>query len=138
MSGAGKVTMHEMSIALAVIGQVETAAEAAGARAVGSVRLQVGELAGVVPDSLQFCFELACAGTLLEGAELVTEPVAARARCEPCAGEWAVGMPPDLCCPVCGTATAELLSGRELQIVSVRWEDGPTRAPIREPIHQER
>ena len=130
--------MHEMSIALAVIGQVEEAALAAGATAVGSVHLQVGELAGVVPDSLAFCFELACAGTLLEGAELVTEPVPARARCEPCGGEWPVGMPPDLCCPVCGTATAELLSGRELQITSVRWHDGPESAPSREPIHQER
>ncbi|MEY9964117.1 hydrogenase nickel incorporation protein HypA/HybF [Streptacidiphilus sp. MAP12-16] len=130
--------MHEMSIALAVIGQVEEAAEAAGASAVRCVRLRVGELAGVVPDSLAFCFNLACAGTVLEGAELVTEAVPARARCEPCSGEWAVGMPPDLCCPVCGAATTELLSGRELQIVSVQWEDDPTRAPIREPIHEER
>ncbi|MDH6579272.1 hydrogenase maturation nickel metallochaperone HypA [Kitasatospora sp. MAP5-34] len=134
--------MHEMSIALAVIGQVEEAALAGGATAVRSVRLQVGELAGVVPDSLAFCFELACTGTVLEGAELVTDPVPARARCAPCAGEWAVGMPPDLCCPKCGSATAELLSGRELQIVSVRWEDGttraPTPAPTRERIHEER
>ncbi|QMU69629.1 hydrogenase maturation nickel metallochaperone HypA [Streptacidiphilus sp. P02-A3a] len=130
--------MHEMSIAAAVVGQVEAAAEAAGAFAVSSVRLQVGELAGVVPDALRFCFELACTGTVLEGAALATELVPARARCAPCAADWAVGMPPDLCCPTCGTATAELLSGRELQILSVRWEDGPTRAADREPIHEER
>jgi hydrogenase nickel incorporation protein HypA/HybF len=136
--GREEFCMHEMSIALAVVGQVEEAAQAAGATGVRSVRLQVGELAGVVPDSLAFCFGLACAGTLLEGAELVAEPVPGRARCEPCAGEWAVGMPPDLCCPVCGTAAAELLSGRELQITSVRWQDGPDAAPSREPIHQER
>jgi hydrogenase nickel incorporation protein HypA/HybF len=130
--------MHEMSIAMAVVGQVEEAAATAGATAVGSVRLQVGELAGVVPDALTFCFELACAGTPLEGAELVIETVPARARCEPCADEWAVGMPPDLCCPACGAATAELLSGRELQILSVQWHDGPQHAPTREPIRQER
>jgi hydrogenase nickel incorporation protein HypA/HybF len=35
-----------------------------------------------------------------------------------------VGLPPVLSCPACGTATAELLAGRELQIVSVRWEGG--------------
>jgi hydrogenase nickel incorporation protein HypA/HybF len=127
--------MHEMSIALAVVGQVEEAAQAAGATAVTTVRLQVGELAGVVPDSLAFCFELACAGTVLEGAHLVTEPVAARARCAPCADEWAVGMPPDLCCPACGTAAAELLTGRELQITGVRWEDDavPVPSPARYP-----
>ncbi|MEU9175878.1 hydrogenase maturation nickel metallochaperone HypA [Streptomyces sp. NPDC048550] len=135
--------MHEMSIAMAVVAQVEEAAEAGGASAVTSVRLQVGELAGVVPDALAFCFELACAGTVLEGAELVTESVPARAHCRSCTGDWAVGMPPRLVCPGCGQATeVELLAGRELQILSVHWEDGPAcdrhPAPTREPISEER
>ncbi|MFF3055622.1 hydrogenase maturation nickel metallochaperone HypA [Streptomyces sp. NPDC057909] len=129
--------MHEMSIAMAVVDQVAEAAQEGGATSVGSVRLQVGELAGVVPDALSFCFGLACAGTVLEGAELVIDSVAARARCVPCADEWAVGMPPQLCCPVCGEATAELLSGRELQILSVHWQDGPAPEHTREPISQE-
>lgn len=130
--------MHEMSVALAVIDQVEQAAARDGnVTAVRSVRLQVGELAGVVPDSLSFCFELACAGTVLEGAELVTEAVPGRARCAPCAHEWAVRMPPRLTCPRCGGTTADLLSGRELQIVSVHWEDDRTHAQTREPISEE-
>ncbi|MBT2406094.1 MULTISPECIES: hydrogenase maturation nickel metallochaperone HypA [unclassified Streptomyces] len=140
--------MHEMSIAMAVVGQVEEAARAGGATAVTAVRLQVGELAGVVPDALSFCFELACAGTVLEGAELIAESVAARARCSSCTRVWAVGMPPELCCPGCGRATdVELLAGRELRIVSVNWEDspgpggpgpGPDRAYSRELIPEER
>ncbi|MFD3696151.1 hydrogenase maturation nickel metallochaperone HypA [Streptomyces sp. NPDC058646] len=131
--------MHEMSIAMAVVGQVEEAALAGGASAVSAVRLQVGELAGVVPDALAFCFELACAGTVLEGAALTTESVPARARCGSCTAEWPVGMPPELCCPGCGLATdVALLSGRELQILSVHWEeDGPAPAHPREPIPEE-
>ncbi|WP_034091550.1 hydrogenase maturation nickel metallochaperone HypA/HybF [Streptacidiphilus albus] len=129
--------MHEMSIATAVVDQVAEAARAAGATTVTSVRLLVGELAGVVPDSLAFCFELACAGTVLAGAELVPVPVPGRARCGPCAREWAVGMPPDLCCPLCGTAADELVSGRELQIAGVRWHDDPAQAPTCERIHEE-
>ncbi|WP_327426929.1 hydrogenase maturation nickel metallochaperone HypA [Streptomyces sp. NBC_01236] len=132
--------MHEMSVAMAVVDQVaEAAARAGDVMAVRSVRLQVGELAGVVPDSLAFCFELACAGTLLEGAELVTVAVPGRARCTPCAHEWAVGMPPRLTCPKCGGTRTELLAGREMQIVDVHWEDGgPTHVPTREPISEER
>ncbi|MFE1443375.1 hydrogenase maturation nickel metallochaperone HypA [Streptomyces sp. NPDC058739] len=131
--------MHEMSIALAVIDQVETAAaQHTEVTAVRSVRLKVGELAGVVPDSLTFCFGLACAGTLLEGAELVTEEVPGRARCTPCAREWAVGMPPRLNCPGCDGSAVELLAGRELQITDVRWESGdPAPAAAREPIPEE-
>ncbi|MGW1724249.1 hydrogenase maturation nickel metallochaperone HypA/HybF [Streptomyces sp. NPDC002306] len=131
--------MHEMSIALAVIDQVERAARQAGdVTAVRSVRLQVGQLAGVVADSLSFSFELACAGTLLEGAELVTDAVPGRARCAPCAQEWAVGMPPRLSCPGCGGTDTDLLAGRELQIVSVHWDDGRTHAQDREPSPEER
>jgi hydrogenase nickel incorporation protein HypA/HybF len=129
--------MHEMSIALAVVDQVEETARAHGATAVRTVRLQVGELAGVVPDALIFSFELACAGTVLEGAELVAESVPGRARCEPCADDWAVGMPPRLCCPVCGRATAELVSGRELRITGVEWDDDPADARISASITEE-
>ncbi|MEU9335574.1 hydrogenase maturation nickel metallochaperone HypA [Streptomyces sp. NPDC048290] len=132
--------MHEMSIALAVIEQVEEAAGRAGdVTAVRTVRLQVGELAGVVPEALAFSFELACAGTLLEGAELVAETVPGRARCAPCDHEWAVGMPPRLSCPRCRGSGTDLLSGRELRITSVRWDDGATAAErTREPSFEER
>ncbi|MEU9233820.1 hydrogenase maturation nickel metallochaperone HypA [Streptomyces subrutilus] len=132
--------MHEMSIAMAVVGQVEEAAGAGGASAVTAVRLEVGELAGVVPDALAFCFELACAGTVLEGARLATETVAARARCGACGHAWPTGMPPDLCCPACARATdVELVAGRELRILTVDWEDGPAprAARTREPISEE-
>ncbi|MEU3059509.1 hydrogenase maturation nickel metallochaperone HypA [Streptomyces subrutilus] len=131
--------MHEMSIAMAVVGQVEEAAGAAGATAVTTVRVQVGELAGVVPDALAFCFELACAGTVLEGAELIAETVVARARCGSCTTEWPVGMPPELCCAGCGSAAdVDLLSGRELQIAAVHWEDGTAPdTSTREPIPEE-
>ncbi|KJY26386.1 MULTISPECIES: hydrogenase maturation nickel metallochaperone HypA [Streptomyces] len=116
--------MHEMSIAMAVVDQVAEAAQAGAARSVSRVELEIGELAGVVPDALAFAFELARAETPLEGAELVTHRVAARARCASCTGEWAVGMPPDLSCPGCGKATAvELLTGRELRIRRVVWDD---------------
>ncbi|MFJ9444580.1 hydrogenase maturation nickel metallochaperone HypA [Kitasatospora sp. NPDC101235] len=118
--------MHEMSIAEAVVEQVDAAAREHRAPGVARVRLRVGELAGVVPEALDFCFELACAGTLVAGAVLDTESVAARARCAPCAVEWAVGMPPDLGCPSCsGGGGVELLSGRELQILDVEWAERP-------------
>ncbi|MFD8542786.1 hydrogenase maturation nickel metallochaperone HypA [Streptomyces sp. NPDC059649] len=122
--------MHEMSIALAVVDQVDGAARPAGATAVRSVRLQVGELAGVVPDALTFSFQLACAGTALEGAELDIEPVPARARCGACARTWPPGMPPRLSCPGCDGTDTALLSGRELQIVRVCWHEAAPHPPI--------
>lgn len=123
--------MHELSIAMAVVGQVQEAAAEHGHDAASSVSMLVGELAGVVPDSLRFCFELATAGTLLEGAELRIEQPPGRARCGTCDTEWATGVPPDLWCPACHASAADLVSGRELRIAEVRWsvrEDGPVAA----------
>ncbi|MFD5448499.1 hydrogenase maturation nickel metallochaperone HypA/HybF [Streptomyces sp. NPDC003470] len=117
--------MHEMSVALSVVDQVERAARSRGAHGVRHVRVDIGELAGVVPEALGFCFELACAGTVLEGCELLTRPVPGRASCEPCGRDWATGMPPDMVCSRCRGAATGLLTGRELTITEVRWADAP-------------
>ncbi|MFI8184695.1 hydrogenase maturation nickel metallochaperone HypA [Actinacidiphila glaucinigra] len=125
--------MHEMSIAVAVVEQVEEAAArladgTGGAPSAESVHLEVGELAGVVADALAFSFDLACTGTVLEGAALITETVPGRARCARCARDWPTGMPPRLSCPGCDGAATELLAGRELRITEVRWAE--QRRPV--------
>ncbi|MFG2226617.1 hydrogenase maturation nickel metallochaperone HypA [Streptomyces sp. NPDC048644] len=125
--------MHEMSLALAVVEQVGSALQDEPDGTVEAVRLQVGELAGVVPDALHFSFGLACEGTALAGAALHIDTVPGRARCAPCGQEWATGMPPQLSCPACRGTTAALVSGRELQIVSVHRADrGVVPAPASE------
>ncbi|WP_431986485.1 hydrogenase maturation nickel metallochaperone HypA [Streptomyces griseoflavus] len=130
--------MHEMSVALSVVDQVEQAARPGGARGVRRVTVEIGELAGVVPDALAFCFELACAGTLLEGAELVTRSVPGRAACAPCGRAWDTGMPPDMICAGCRGGATGLLSGRDLRITEVHWSALPTAPdPTPVPRHQE-
>lgn len=111
--------MHELAIAAAVVESAEKAAHQHGASSVESVRLRVGELAGVVADALRFSFDLVAEGTALAGATLVIEEIPARARCADCVAEFAVGSPPRLCCPRCGLAAPELLSGGELELAAV-------------------
>ncbi|MFE2530217.1 hydrogenase maturation nickel metallochaperone HypA [Streptomyces sp. NPDC059371] len=115
--------MHELSIAVAVVEQVEEAVREQG-RAVVSLTLRIGELAGVVPEALEFSFGLAAEGTALAGARLLIETVDARGRCEGCGREAPTGMPPVLWCAGCG-APLLLLGGRELEIVRVTLADGP-------------
>ncbi|MET8679004.1 hydrogenase maturation nickel metallochaperone HypA [Streptomyces sp. NPDC004647] len=112
--------MHELSIAAAVVESAEKAARDHGASSVESVRLRIGELSGVVADALRFSFEVATAGTMLDGAELDVEDVPGSARCTSCELEFAVGTPPQLWCPQCERTTTELLTGRELDLVGVR------------------
>jgi hydrogenase nickel incorporation protein HypA/HybF len=59
--------VHELAI---IEGVLDMVTERLPDATISCVRLEVGELSGVVPDSLQFCFELATEGTRLQGASL--------------------------------------------------------------------
>ena len=76
--------MHELSVAIALVSQAEQAARAAGAERVVAVRLRLGRLSGLVPDSLQFGFDIAAVGTVLEGARLEVERVEPVIWCPTC------------------------------------------------------
>ena len=106
--------MHELSIAESV---VDAVLERTADRHVSTIRLQVGRLSGVVPDALTFCFELATAGTPLEGAELEIEEPTGRAHCRGCGCGFTLRDLILLC--DCGSADVEVTSGRELQVMSV-------------------
>lgn len=105
--------MHELAIAESVVSSVLERVDGP----VSVVRLRVGRLAGVVPDALTFCFELATVGTALEGATLEIEERPGRAHCRTCEQDFSLEDPFLLCS--CGSADVELLSGRELSVTSV-------------------
>ena len=106
--------MHELSITQSV---VDAIVERMDGATVTSVRLEIGKLSGVVPDSVRFCFDVICAGTTLEGATLdIVEPPGL-AHCRDCREEF---QPKDIImlCP-CGSANVRVLAGQQLRIKSV-------------------
>jgi hydrogenase nickel incorporation protein HypA/HybF len=110
--------MHELSLTQAV---VDAVAERFVDTKVVAVRLEIGKLSGVVVDSIRFCFDLVAEGTTLAGARLEIVEPRGRARCRSCSQTFDVDDPIVLC-PVCGGANVEVLSGRELRILSVELE----------------
>lgn len=106
--------MHEMAITQSVVRSVT---ERCRGRRVEQVTLVIGRLSGVVADSVAFCFELATAGTELEGATLEIVDVAGRARCRTCCDE--VELPDFIALCPCGSADLEIMAGEELAIRSV-------------------
>ena len=112
--------MHELAITQSVVDMVR---DRTADRRVSTVRLQVGRLSGVVPDAMQFCYELVTAGTPLAGSMLEIEQTPGHARCRTCGDDIEL---PDLIllCP-CGSADVDLVSGKELQVISVELEALP-------------
>ena len=115
--------MHELSVATALVSQAEQAARAAGAERVVAIRLRLGRLSGLVPDSLQFGFDIAAVGTVLEGARLEVERVEPVIWCPTCEAAVTLASPTRFRCPDCDTPSAQVLAGRELELRSLEVSD---------------
>lgn len=107
--------MHELSIALSVIEQIEEETAKHGGGKVETVYVRVGVLSGVDTEALHFAYELASEGTDLQGSQLEIETVPLLVYCPKCSTTHAPE-PRDISCPRCVTPAQEILQGRELEV----------------------
>ena len=113
--------MHELAISSAVL---ESVLRHASGRRVMSVRLRVGHLRQVVPDSLEFYWGIVSRDGVCEGSVLEQEVIPARLACTACAREWEIELPV-FRCPSCGGADVEIAAGDELEVESIEVEEEP-------------
>ena len=114
--------MHEMALAEGILSVV---LDAAGGQHVRRVCLRVGKLLMVVPDSMQFSFELVTDGTPAAGAVLEMKDIPARWRCLQCGAESELDLPP-FNCQSCGASELQVMTGDELLVDAVELENGVT------------
>ena len=110
--------MHELSITRSVVDICE---QNAGGRRVLAVTLELGELSGIVPDAVEFCFEACTRGTLLEGARLIIDVIPPEGHCRECGSDFPVSAYYDSC-PSCGGYSVELLAGEEMRVKELEVE----------------
>lgn len=120
--------MHELSIAQSILDIVRQNLPPGKVVSVSVVRLRIGAMAGVLPDSLEFCFSAITQGTPAEGATLEIEHVPLTARCATCGRESTIA-PTMFICPLCGSNTLTVVSGREMQVREIEIADGNGDGP---------
>jgi hydrogenase nickel incorporation protein HypA/HybF len=107
--------MHELSIALSMIEQIEEETAKRGAGTVETIFVRIGVLSGVDTQALRFAYELAREGTQLADSRLEIETVPLLVYCPQCAATHAPD-PWRIACPRCVTPAQEILQGRELEV----------------------
>jgi hydrogenase nickel incorporation protein HypA/HybF len=119
--------MHELSIAQGILDIIFHAVPEEQRSRVRIVRLRVGELSGVVPDSLDFSFTAITADTPLAASRLDMEEIPYRVHCRTCDAteRCEPGLRP---CPRCGGIDTEIVSGLELQVTEIELEDDQQEA----------
>lgn len=113
--------MHELSVCLSLLQQVEQIAAERAAAAVVRIELDVGPLSGVEPDLLRHAWPLAAAGTLAESADLVIETGEVRVECSSC-GASSVVVPNRLLCGTCGDFRTRVVAGEDLILLRLELD----------------
>jgi hydrogenase nickel incorporation protein HypA/HybF len=110
--------MHELSLVLNIIDIAEEEVKKAHAHQVDVIDLEVGSLAGVEIDALNFSWDAAVKNTVLANAERNIDQVQAVAKCTNCGCEYQVHEPYEPC-PACNEVFVEYLKGKELRVKSL-------------------
>jgi hydrogenase nickel incorporation protein HypA/HybF len=114
--------MHELSIAMSIIETVQEESDRRGVQ-VTAVHLKLGELSGVVKEALLGSFEMACEDTPLKGARLVIEESPVLIFCRTCNTQRPISSVQLFCCAECGAPSAEVVQGKELEVVALEIEE---------------
>lgn len=111
--------MHELSIALSLIEVAEEEARRSGVTNIAALHVRIGPLSGVVKDALLSAWELAREDTRLQNTTLMIEESPIVGYCPACQRERPIVSIQEFCCVVCGTPIAEIVEGRELDLVAL-------------------
>jgi hydrogenase nickel incorporation protein HypA/HybF len=98
--------MHEMSIAQGLIDILRDEMLKHDAKALRSVRLNVGQMTAIVPDALS------------EGARLIMEIIPLRGYCSQCEEEFEI-KDYAFVCPSCESTKINTIGGQDLSIVEI-------------------
>jgi hydrogenase nickel incorporation protein HypA/HybF len=122
--------MHETSVAQRMVDTaIEVADQHGGGQVVG-MRLLLGEMTCVEPETLSFAFGVVSRGTRVEKCQLEIVRVPTRLRCRTCGVERGG----DLLEPcVCGLPGGEVLAGRELRLLTIDIDEEAALAAGKQP-----
>ena len=113
--------MHEMAVTQSILDIAIKHAQQAGASRIVQINLVIGELSGIVDESVQFYLDFLSQDTMAAGAKLIFDRRPAVYRCRECETTFRPeGFNWD--CPACGALSFDVVSGREFQVDSIEVE----------------
>ncbi len=110
--------MHELSIAMGIVDIAEKETAKAKATKVDLIELEIGTLAGIELDSLDFVWSSAVKDTVLENAIKKINVIHGEAKCSDCETIFKLDNIYDAC-PNCNSYLKGIIKGKELLVKSL-------------------
>jgi len=111
--------MHEVSIAQGLLEIAIDNCKKNGYQSIDSIKVKVGKGSGIVPDSLLFAFEALKKDTIAGKATLTIEEIPVGGFCDNCKKQFTVDEAYVIECPLCGSTSFKIETGRELNVDEV-------------------
>lgn len=116
--------MHELSIAHGIADIVCDLVASEDRTRIRTITVDVGQVSGVVPDSLEFCFEAVSREYALPPGALTINRIPFRCTCLSCSKDFGNDAG-TVICPSCGSYKTKVLCGRELRVATIDLLDEP-------------
>lgn len=113
--------MHELSIAQSILDVVSQHLPAGNSTIVKSIKVRVGILSSVLPDSLNFCFGAITKDTSFEKTQLIIRIVPVTIECKDCKEIYERNEYIFLC-PSCNKSNITVLGGNDLNVEEIEIE----------------
>jgi hydrogenase nickel incorporation protein HypA/HybF len=110
--------MHEMSVAMSIVSIADKEAKKARVSRFAAIDLEIGTIAGIEFDALDFVWAAAVQDSVLENAEKRIRKIPAIARCGECEKDYPIKVVYDNC-PDCGSFLKNIIQGKELRVKSL-------------------
>jgi len=113
--------MHELTIITDILETAKQAARENNLKKINKIYLKIGKLQQVVPEMLEFSFQVVSRDTIAQGAALKIETIPIKVNCKACLKETIVKENIYIC-PACDRTHLEILTGKELMITSIEGD----------------
>lgn len=110
-----------MGIMQSLLTLVRRESQARSVSRIDRIVVRIGALSGVEPEALRFAFDAVAPAELGPAARLDIETIPATARCRACRATFTADRYGILVCPDCGEFSADILTGRELELARMEY-----------------
>lgn len=114
--------MHEGSIARNIIDIAQEEGKRNGIKTIKKISVLVGKMHAVIPDALEFFFDIMKKEYGLVDAELKIKEEDVKGRCKKCGKSFSISAPVFIC-PYCSSSDIEIIKGDRIVILSIEGED---------------
>ena len=113
--------MHELPVTQSIVRIASEEAKKNNVKIVKEIRIKVGKLTGLIPNCIQYYFDIISKGTVVEGAKLNIEKLPIRIKCNNCGKESIIEVN-SYSCSFCNSNDIKIIGGNEFYIESLEVE----------------